>query len=195
MKTFKSKTIIYKGREQRLSDVVHDAWLDAGAKDFGAAYPAIIALQDKAIVDKDDALLEEARQLMEAMSRPSPYPLPSFAESPASQANMPLLPEGVERPPQKTKRQPIVMKVAEGAKTKMAQLIHLGYKDHWFVANDGSNSLALSDVNYWFGSILNFNFQSLSGALSALYGSGNWEGLWRDIQALSSNEHHERLTK
>ena len=192
MKNFKSKTIIYKGREQRLTDVVHDAWLDAEAKDFNAAYPAILALQDKAIVDKDEFLFEEARLLMEAISRPSPYPMPSFAESPASQANMPVLPEGVERPPQKTKRPPIVMKVAEGAKTKMAQLIHLGYKDHWFVANDGNNRLALSDVN---GSILNFNFESLSGALSNLYAYGNWEGLWRDIQALSTTERHERLLK
>ncbi len=195
MKSFKSKTINFKEREQPLVDVVHDAWVDAKVKDFKAAYPAIIALQDKAAVDKDDALMEEVRELMEAIDRPSPYPLPSFAESPASESNMPVLPEGIARPPQKTKRPPIVMRVAEGAKIKMAQLIQLGYKDKWFVANDANSSLALSDVNYWFGSILNYNFESLSGALSTLYGNGNWQGLWREIQALSSTERQSRRRK
>ena len=96
----------------------------------------------------------------------------------------------------KTKRPALKMQLAHKYKKNITQLLQLIYKDKWIVSAE-EGELALSDVNYWFGSILNgYNFDAQSGALSNLYTtSDNWKSLAQHIYSLANTEHLSRTQK
>ena len=155
------------------------------------------ALYEHAILTKDEKLYKDANAyLRKAGAYKADYP-----ESAADPENMPSSYEKMVKPdfihPRlKTKRPALKMQLAHKYKIKFTQLLQLIYKDNWIVSAE-EGELALSDVNFWFGSILNgYNFDAQSGALSNLYmNSDNWKSLAQDINSLANAEHRRRMQK
>ena len=155
------------------------------------------ALYEHAILTKDEKLYKDANAcLRKAGAYKADYP-----ESAADPENMPPLYEKMVKPafvhPRlKTKRPALKMQLAHKYKMKFTQLLQLIYKDNWIVSAE-EGELALSDVNYWFGSILNgYNFDAQSGALSNLYTTtDNWKSLAQDINSLANTEYRRRMQK
>ena len=154
----------------------------------------IASLKNHALSVCDDVLFEEVLELEKIAGVYGPFPQVSLSSEPGDEWNLPLLPGDLPRPPLKTKREPTRLQLVDGYKGKMAQFLQLTYEGKWYKPIDISKPLAQSDVNYWFGIILNgYNFDAQSGALAQLYGKGNWEELAREIYALSSTEHKKRI--
>lgn len=97
-------------------------------------------------------------------------------------------------PMPKRKHYPRQMKLVSKI-INLAQIIDLAWRDKWFVSVDGSE-LTIEDVNYWFGAILGYDFDSQSGALSDLYSSNTrrWEKTSNILNDLAKNEKHRRDT-
>lgn len=98
-------------------------------------------------------------------------------------------------PKPKRKHYPHQMKLVKN-KINMAQIIDLAWRDKWFESVDGSE-LTLEDVNYWFGAIMSYDFDSQSGALSDVYSSNNrrWDNTGEMFSNLAKNEYYRRLKK
>lgn len=156
------------------------------------------ALYEHAILTNDKKLFMDAYACLRAAGA---YNQADYPESAADPENMPPSYEKMVKPdfihPRlKTKRPALKMQLAHKYKMKFTQLLQLIYKDKWIVSAE-EGELALSDVNYWFGSILNgYNFDAQSGALSNLYTtSENWKSLAQDIYSLANTEYLSRTQK
>lgn len=156
------------------------------------------ALYEHAILTKDEKLYNDAYSCLREAGA---YNQADYPESAADPENMPPSYEKMVKPdfihPRlKTKRPALKMQLAHKYKMKFTQLLQLIYKDKWIVSAE-EGELALSDVNYWFGSILNgYNFDAQSGALSNLYTtSDNWKSLAQHIYSLANTEHLSRTQK
>ena len=156
------------------------------------------ALRDHAILTEDNKLYTDADACLREAGA---YNLTDYPESAADPENMPPSYEKMVKPdfihPRlKTKRPALKMQLAHKYKMKFTQLLQLIYKGKWIVSAE-EGELAMSDVNYWFGSILNgYNFDAQSGALSNLYTtSENWKSLAQDIYSLANTEHLSRTQK
>lgn len=197
MGTYKTKNISIGGEIRTIEGVFTSIKFNMEASQLEALRLSQ-ALYEHAILTKDEKLFMDA---YDCLREAGAYNQADYPESAADPENMPSSYEKMVKPdfihPRlKTKRPALKMQLAHKYKIKFTQLLQLIYKDNWIVSAE-EGELALSDVNYWFGSILNgYNFDAQSGALSNLYmNSDNWKSLAQDINSLANMEHRRRMQK
>lgn len=196
MGTYKTKNIPIGGEIRTIEGVFASIEFNLKASPLEALRLSQ-ALYEHAILTKDEKLYNDANAyLRKAGAYKADYP-----KSAADPENMPpsyekMIKPDFIHPRLKTKRPALKMQLAHKYKMKFTQLLQLIYKDNWIVSAE-EGELALSDVNFWFGSILNgYNFDAQSGALSNLYTtSDNWKSLAQDIYSLANTEHRRRMQK
>ena len=150
----------------------------------------------------NNELYETMKSLYEELQQPQKIQSPQmpFVVQPALDKNLPTsdFDDSDAMPQYKRNHPPAKMKIVKDYMTKIAQFVDLIWRNQWVVSAQEGHELTQEECNYWFGAILDYDFDK-NGAtsVSRLYNSNSKQQphtqLGQYLIDLSQNERKRRI--
>ena len=191
MAKFITKTVTIDGVKRKTDDVITELWNISTSRTKERAYPILASLQQQ-IHHDDKELNAECSKILTYLSAPSSSLPENKYETAGNDSNMSVIPDNDyipydENVKSKTSHPPRRFVIADNCKEKMLQFIHLAWRNKWFITRneDGTGKLSQSDVYYWFGRLLGYDFNKRTSMLSQLYNKERRKALAQEIFELA----------
>lgn len=187
MAKFITNIVEIDGVKRKPEDVITELWNICLSRTKERAYPILASLQHQ-IHQDDEELKGECNKILTYLTSPSSRLPENKCEIAGNDSNMSFIPNNEYIPydetiKSKTTHPPRRFVIADNYKEKMLQFLHLAWRNKWFISRseDGTNKLSQSDVYYWFGRLLGYDFNKKTSMLNSLYKSKRREVLAQEF--------------